>query len=151
MDQRSIFAAAGGEPGMLALAAAHHRRCLADPVLNHPFAHHADHDSHVRRLAAYWTEVFGGPPRYTEAGGDQSGVLGIHAGQGMQTDLGERFLAAFVGAVAEALPDDPRLRSSLRAYMAAAVDEVMGYSPAGSAVPPGLGVPRWTWDGPAGR
>ena len=35
----SLFAFAGGEPAFLALATAHHARCLADPELNHPFAH----------------------------------------------------------------------------------------------------------------
>jgi hypothetical protein len=46
--------------GLLALAAAHHRRCLEDPVLNHPFSHPGN-PQHVQRLADYWAEVFGGP------------------------------------------------------------------------------------------
>ena len=34
-----MFEFAGGEPAFLALATAHHQRCLDDPVLNHPFSH----------------------------------------------------------------------------------------------------------------
>jgi hemoglobin len=54
----------------------------------------------------------------------------------------------FVAALDDAgLPADPELRAALRAYMEWAVQEVMRYAPAGSVVPVGLSVPRWTWDG----
>ena len=49
----SLFAFAGGEPAFLALATAHHTRCLADPELNHPFSHPDQHPQHLERLAAY--------------------------------------------------------------------------------------------------
>jgi hemoglobin len=152
MLRPSIYEFAGGEPAFLALAAAHHERCLRDPVLNHPFSH-GTHPDHVRRLASYWIEVFGGPARYSaaiaDAGGAQSAMLGLHANQGAETDLGERFVACFVAAIEDAgLPGDEELRASLRGYMEWAVDEVMSYSPADARVPPGLPVPRWTWDGP---
>ena len=58
----TLFEYAGGEPAFLALAAAHHARCLEDPELNHPFSHPDQHPQHVERLAAYWAEVLGGPP-----------------------------------------------------------------------------------------
>ena len=62
MERVSIYEAAGGELAFLALAAAHHARCLADPVLEHPFSHGVSPD-HVERLASYWAEVFGGRRR----------------------------------------------------------------------------------------
>jgi hemoglobin len=46
-----MFEFAGGEPAFLALATAHHRRCLEDPVLNHPFSH--DEDLGVRFVACF--------------------------------------------------------------------------------------------------
>ncbi|MCI0689872.1 MAG: group II truncated hemoglobin [Sporichthyaceae bacterium] len=143
----SIFEFAGGEPAFLALAAAHHQRCLDDPVLNHPFSH-PGHPQHVQRLASYWAEVFGGPPVYSQTCGGHSAMLGIHADQGMEDDLGERFVSCFVQAADDAgLPADPHLRTALRAYMEWAVQEVLAYSPHGSQVPAGLPVPQWTWDG----
>jgi hemoglobin len=143
----SIFEYAGGEPAFLALATAHHERCLQDPVLNHPFSH-PGHPDHVARLASYWAEVFGGPPRYSQACGGHSAMLGIHAGQGAEVDLGERFLTCFVLAAEDAgLPDDAQLRASLRAYMEWAVREVVSYSPEDSRVTPDLPVPQWSWDG----
>lgn len=147
MPRSSIFEYAGGEQAFLALAAAHHERCLQDPVLNHPFSH-PGHPQHVQRLASYLAEVFGGPPSYSAQCGDHSAVLAIHAGMNAEDDLGERFVRCFVQAADDAdLPADPEFRTALRSYMQWAVGEVMSYSPSGSRVPVGLTVPRWSWDG----
>jgi hemoglobin len=144
----TLFEFAGGEPAFLALAAAHHARCLADPELNHPFSHPDQHPQHVERLAAYWAEVLGGPPRFSQSCGDQSHVLQMHAGNGDLGDLGERFIRCFALALDDAgLPDDPEFRACLRSYMRWAVDEVLSYPDQDAVVPPGAAVPRWGWDG----
>lgn len=148
MNRPSIYEAVGGDEVFLALATAHHARCLADPILSHPFSH-PGHPQHIERLASYWAEVLGGPPRFSADCSDHSEMLGIHANQGADSDLGERFVACFVAALDDAgLPADGELRAALRAYMEWAVDEVMSYSPADAAVPAGLAMPRWSWDGP---
>jgi hemoglobin len=142
----TLYEVAGGEEALLALARAHHARCLADPELNHPFSHPDQHPEHVERLAAYWGEVLGGPPRYSRECGDESGVLHMHSGNGDMSDLGERFLACFVQALDDAgLPDDPDFREALRAYMRWAVDNVLAYEDPAS-VPRGAALPRWGWD-----
>jgi len=147
MVRPSIYEFAGGESAFLALATAHHQRCLDDPVLNHPFSH-PGHPQHIERLAGYWAEVFGGPPRYSDSCGGHSAMLAIHAGQGMEGDLGARFVACFVQAADDArLPEDPRFREALRAYMEWAVSEVMSYSPRGSKVASNLPTPHWGWSG----
>jgi hemoglobin len=75
-------------------------------------------------------------------------MLGIHAGQGMEHEMGERFVKCFLQAADDAgLPDDADFRASLRSYVTWAVSEVLSYSPPGTDVPPGLPVPRWSWDG----
>ena len=77
----TLYEFAGGSEAFLALAAAHHARCLADPELNHPFSHPDQNPKHVERLAAYWAQVMGGPPAYTaEWGGDESFLVAMHAG-----------------------------------------------------------------------
>lgn len=142
-----MFEFAGGQEAFLALAAAHHRRCLEDPVLNHPFSH-TENPEHVPRLAAYWSEVFGGPSGYSTEAGGQSAMLAIHAGEPVDDDLGDRFVACFVQAIEDAgLPGDPEFRAGLRAYMEWAVGDVLSYSPRGSRVPGGLPMPHWDWDG----
>jgi hemoglobin len=147
MTRPSMYEFAGGDQAFLALAAAHHERCLQDPELNHPFSHPGN-PQHLERLADYWAEVFGGPPRYSESHGGHSAMLGIHAGQGAGEDYGPRFVACFVQAADDAqLPDDPDFRAGLRSYMEWAVQDVLSYAPQGSSAPPGLRVPRWSWNG----
>ncbi|MEN3314102.1 MAG: hemoglobin [Acidimicrobiaceae bacterium] len=144
----SLYEFAGGGAAFVALAAAHHARCLADPELNHPFSHPGQHPQHVERLAAYWAEVMGGPPAYSDTCGGHSFMLHLHAGNGDMTDLGRRFVACFVAAADDAgLPDDPEFRAALRAYMIWAVDEVLVFRPPHAVVPDGLAVPQWSWDG----
>jgi hemoglobin len=123
----TLFEFAGGEAAFLALAKAHHARCLADPELNHPFSHADQHPQHVERLAAYWAEVMGGLPTYSQTCGDESGVLRMHAGNGDMGDLGERFFDCFV-----------------RRW---AVDNVLSYSAEDAVVGSGIELPRWDWDG----
>lgn len=77
-----MFEFAGGEPAFMALAEAHHQRCLQDKALSHAFA-----PEHVRQLATYWGEVLGSPPLYTQLYGDQSRMLQFHAGQGADEEF----------------------------------------------------------------
>ena len=147
-ERSSLFEFAGGDAALVALARAHHARCLADPELNHPFSHPDQHPQHVERLAAYWAEVLGGPPVYSGSCGDESYVLQLHAGNGDMSDLGRRFVDCFVRAQDDAgLPADADFRAALRSYMEWAVAQVLEYGDAGSVVPRGLPMPRWSWDG----
>jgi hemoglobin len=144
----SLYEVAGGQPAMLALAAAHHARCLADPELNHPFSHDDLDPHHIAHLADYWGEVLGGPHRYSDSLGSQTSLLTMHAGNGDMTDLGRRFVECFAGAMDDAgLPADAALRTALRAYMEWAVADMIAYPEKEPTVPAGLPMPRWTWDG----
>lgn len=144
----SLYEFAGGGDAFVRLARAHHALCLADPELNHPFSHAGQHPEHVERLAAYWAEVLGGPPDYSASCADESYVLQIHAGNGDMTDLGNRFVACFAQALDDAgLPDDPAFRASLLAYMRWATDRVNAHPERDTAIPAGLAMPRWGWDG----
>ena len=146
----TLYEFAGGDDAFLALARAHHERCIADPELNHPFSHPGQHPQHVERLAAYWAEVLGGPPRFSTECSDHAAMLQMHSGNGDMSDLGRRFVACFVAAADDAnLPADPEFRAALRAYMESAVAEVLQYGDPDAVVPSALPMPRWTWDGPA--
>jgi hemoglobin len=146
-DRPSIYEYAGGAPAFLALASALNARCLADPVLNHPFSH-GGHPEHLERLAGYLGEVFGGPATYSSLGG-HSAMLSIHANMGADDDLATRFVVCFDQAADDAeLPGDPVLRRVLHEYMTWATSEVHEYSPRESTVPSDLAMPRWSWDGP---
>lgn len=147
MGRPTLFDAAGGGPGMLALAADFHARCLADPVLEHPFSHLNDPD-HVRHLADYWGEVLGGPPVFSERHGGHTGMLRIHANQCDEDPFSARFAEVFDEAVAATLPADPELRKALHDYMIVATAEVSAIFPTSATVPDALPMPHWTWSGP---
>jgi hemoglobin len=143
----TLYEFAGGDPALLALARAHHARCLADPELNHPFSHPDQHPQHVERLAAYWAEVLGGPRTYSTQMSDHSDVLRTHAGNGDMSDLGRRFVGCFVAAMDDAdLPADADFRAAMRSYMEWAVQEVLDHG-VRDQIPYGLAMPRWSWDG----
>jgi hemoglobin len=147
-DRPTLYDFAGGAEAFLALSVAMHERCVADPVLNHPFSHGTSPEHDVR-LAEYLGEVFGGPRVYSERYGGHSAMLEMHASTGADADLAARFLTCFDQAVDDAgLPDDPEFRGALHDYMAWATSEVEVYSPIGSEVPDGLVFPYWTWNGP---
>jgi hemoglobin len=143
----SLYEDAGGAATMIALAADFHARCLADPVLAHPFSH-TGNPEHVQRLADYWGEVLGGPPVFSQRYGGHVAMLRLHANQGAGDDLGGRFVACFDAAVGGCgVPAEPRLRAALHDYMRWATDEVLLYSPRDAVLPGAAPMPRWDYDG----
>jgi hemoglobin len=148
---QTIFDAAGGEEALLRLAHAWHARCLADPVVSHAFSH-GYHPQHSERLAAYWSEALGGPSVYSAVMGDETTVTKLHAGNGEHVEMDERAQVCFAQAMDDAaLPDDPRLRTTLKAYFRWATHRMAGYPDSAEDVPIGLRIGRWSWDGPQDR
>ena len=144
----TIFEAAGGEAGLLRLAAAWHERVLADGVVAHAFSHGFRPD-HTARLAAYWTEALGGPTLYTHGMGDQSHVLRLHSGNGEHHEMDRRAEACFARALDDAaIPDDPRLRGTLVDWFHWGVEVMDSHPATPDDVPDDLTLPRWSWEGP---
>jgi hemoglobin len=105
---------------------------------------------HSERLAAYWVEALGGPSDYTQSIGDESSVVRMHSGNGEHAEMDQRAQACFAQALDDAgLPDDPQLRSALKAYFRWATDAMSAHPESTEDVPNGLDLPRWTWDGPS--
>ena len=112
---RTVFEAAGGIDGLRRLAAAWHRRVMADEVVGHAFSH-GFHPLHVERLAAYWAEALGGPSMYSESYGDETAVVRIHSGNGVHDEMDRRAIDCFDHALADVgLADDSTLRQVLHA------------------------------------
>jgi hemoglobin len=147
---RSVFEAAGGMDGMRHLAAAWHRRVLADEEVGHAFRHGV-HPDHVERLAAYWAEALGGPSLYSDTYGDETSVVRIHSGNGLHDEMNRRAVACFDQALADVGVTDDKLRQVLHDYFAWATTTTMyRYHKSKDAVPDGLTIPRWTWHGLGG-
>jgi hemoglobin len=142
----TVYDAAGGDPGLLRLAHAWHELVLADDVVAHAFSH-GFHPDHTARLAAYWAEALGGPPRYSTDLGDETTVVRMHSGNGPHEEMDRRAVACFDRAL-----DDVGLVGALREvlhdYFAWATTHTMArYHRSADDVPDGLTVPRWSWDG----
>lgn len=145
---QTIYEAAGGRPAFLALAHAWHARCLADSLVSHAFSH-GYHPQHSERLAAYWAEALGGPPEYSESMGNETVVTRMHAGNGEHQEMDDLAQICFALALDDAgLPDEPRLRETLKAYFLWATRRMSEYPESADAVPDGLPMAKWSWDGP---
>jgi len=143
----TVFEAAGGAGGMLALARAWHRRCLADPIMQHPFSHPDQHPRHLERLAAYWGEALGGPTVYSDSMGDETHVLRMHAGNGSHREMDDRAVSCFDGALVDVgLTEDP-LRRVLHDYFEWSTTRMGEHPSSPDTVPDGLQLPKWSWDG----
>jgi hemoglobin len=143
---QTVFEAAGGINGLQRLAAAWHRRVMADEVVAHAFSH-GFHPQHVERLAAYWAEALGGPAAYSGAYGDETSVVKTHSGNGVHDDMDRRAIACFDQALAD-VGLDGAVRRVLYDYFAWATTTTMArYHESADDVPSGLSIPRWSWDG----
>ena len=143
----TVFEAAGGIDGLQRLAAAWHRRVMADEVVAHAFSH-GFHPQHVERLAAYWAEALGGPGAYSDSYGDETFVVKMHSGNGVHDEMDRRAIACFDQALADVGLTDGRLRQVLHDYFAWATTTTMSrYHRSADDVPKGLSIPRWSWDG----
>ena len=145
---RTVFDAAGGHEGLVALADAWHCRVMEDDVVSHAFSHGFKPD-HLERLAAYWSEALGGPATYSEKCGNETDVVKMHSGNGSHEEMDRRAIDCFDQALEDTgLAHDSRLRDVLSAYFAWATTTPMaGYPDGADAVPAGLGIPHWSWEG----
>jgi truncated hemoglobin YjbI len=146
----TIFEEMGGADALLAVAAAWHKRCLADPILAHAFEKGV-HPQHTERLAAYWAEQLGGPASYTESIGTYSEVVRTHSGNGPHEQMDGRAVAAFVLALDDAnISTDPRLRFQLVAWFTWATAMLNHRWTTPEEVPDQLPLPSWDWSGTEG-
>ena len=145
---QTVFEAAGGETGLRQLAAAWHRRVMADEVVSHAFQH-GFHPQHIERLAAYWAEALGGPRLYSETYGDETSVVKLHSGHGEHDEMNRRAITCFDQALADVgLAEDNVLRQVLYDYFAWATTTTMSRDlRTKGEVPDGLSIPQWSWDG----
>ncbi len=145
---QTVYEAAGGEQGMLRLAAAWHERVMADEIVSHAF-HGGAKPDHTERLAAYFGEALGGPRAYSATYGDETFVVRIHSGNGVHTEMDERAIECFDEALADiGIAVDSDLGETLHEYFAWATSVTMArYHDTAADVPAGLRIPRWSWDG----
>ena len=121
---------------------------MADAIVSHAFSH-GFHPHHSERLAAYWGEALGGPATFTAKYGTETSVVRIHSGNGPHEEMDRRAIACFDSALTDVgwSESDP-VRTVLHDYFLWATTTTMSrYHHSADDVPPGLTIPRWSWDG----
>ena len=141
----TLFEWAGGAEALRRLIDAFYDRVEGDALLS-PFFPGGVSEEHRAHVTAWWSEVFGGPARYTEELGGYENMLAHHRGLGITPDQRFRFASLMSLAADDAgLPDDPASRSALVAYLAWGTRLALHNSQPGAAVAPHAPVPRWGW------
>jgi hemoglobin len=97
-------------------------------------------------VAAWWSEVFGGPPRYTKELGGYEAMVAHHRNLAITTEQRFRFASLMsLAADAAGLPADPEFRSALVAYLEWGTRLAHENSQSGATVVEHAPVPRWGW------
>jgi hemoglobin len=143
-DYPTLYEWAGGRDAFDRMINAFYDRVEQDDLLS-PFFPGGVHEEHRRNVAAWWSEVFGGPADYTELGGYER-MVHKHQQLGITDEQRFRFASLMSRAADDAgMPDDPEFRSALVAYLEWGTRIALGNSQAGAEVVEHAPVPRWGW------
>jgi hemoglobin len=141
----TLYEWAGGHAAIERLIDAFYDRVEQDELLSHffPGGVSREHRDHV---IAWWSEVFGGPDRYTRELGGYEHMLAKHRGLAITPEQRLRFATLMSRAADDAeLPADPEFRSALIAYLEWGTRLAMHNSQPDAKVAEHAPVPRWGW------
>lgn len=103
-------------------------------------------EEHRDFVTAWWAEVFGGPPRYTDELGGYENMLAHHRNLSITEPQRAAFVATMSLAADDAeLPPDAEFRSALLAYLEWGTRLAFENSQVGASPVPSAPVPRWGW------
>jgi hemoglobin len=141
----TLFDWAGGGDAVRRLIDRFYDRVEGDELLS-PFFPGGVSEEHRAHVTAWWSEVLGGPSRYTEDLGGYESMLAHHRELGITPEQRFRFASLMSLAADDAgLPDDPEFRSAFVAYVEWGTRLAMHNSQPGADVIERAPVPRWGW------
>jgi hemoglobin len=146
MAPETLFEHAGGTDGLRRVVAHWYPRVVADPLLHPLFG--AGQATHVDHLTAFFSEVFGGPSRYTDELGGFPSLLAAHRGLNIEEAQRRRFVELFLdSADAVGLPNDEPFRTALTRYLefGTEVALVNSHATGDDELHACQVVPRWNW------
>ena len=141
----TLYEWAGGGTELARMIHAFYDRVEADDLLAplFPGGVSAEHRDHV---IAWWSEVFGGPRRYTEELGGYHRMVSKHRDLAITAAQRHRFASLMSLAADDAqLPADPEFRAALVGYLEWGTRFAMANSVPGADVVQQAPVPRWGW------
>ncbi len=145
MSPPTLYEWAGGHDAIRRLMDAFYDRVEGDELLAPLFGGSVG-EEHRRNVTLWWSEVLGGPPRYTEELGGYDRMVGKHRDLAITPEQRFRFASLLSLAADDAgLPDDPEFRSAFVAYVEWGTRLALANSQPGAEVFEHAQVPRWGW------
>jgi hemoglobin len=103
-------------------------------------------EAHREHVTDWWSEVMGGPARYTERHGGYEHMLAKHRGLGIGAEQRLRFVTLLSRAADDAgLPADPEFRAAIMGYAEWGSRLAVHNSQPDAETAPHAPVPRWGW------
>lgn len=141
----TLFEWAGGFPALLRMTRIFYGKYVPqDPLVGPLFAEMSP--DHPERVAAWLSEVFGGPKFYTERYGGYSRMISQHVGKCISEEQRSRWVSLLCQSAEDArLPNDPEFRAAFVAYLEWGSRIGKENSQQNAMPPPNMPVPRWWW------
>ena len=134
----------GGKEAIEALFELFYAKVPADPLLGPVFAKMATH--HVKHVAAFVAEVFGGPKAYSERHGGHANMILRHVGRALSEQQRALWMQLLLQCADEVgVPNDPEFRSALVAYLEWGTRLAVINSQPGADVNGEAPMPKWGW------
>lgn len=140
----SLYAWIGGQEAIERLFEVFYAKVPSEPQLAPVFAKMSSH--HVKHVAAFVGEVFGGPKAYSEKHGGHANMLLRHVGRALTESQRQRWMQLLLECADEVgVPNDPEFRSALVAYLEWGTRLAVINSQPGADVNGEAPMPRWGW------
>jgi hemoglobin len=145
MTAPTIFDWAGGEDAFARWLDAFYDLVEQDDLLSPLFGGRVT-AAHREAVTAWWSEVMGGPPVYTDGHGGYEHMVAKHRGLAISAEQRLRFVTLLSRAAdAAELPADPEFRAALMGYAEWGTRLAMANSATDADIAAHAPVPRWGW------
>jgi CDGSH-type Zn-finger protein/truncated hemoglobin YjbI len=141
----TLFEWAGGFPALLRMMRIFYGKYVPqDPLVGPLFANMSP--DHPERVAAWLSEVFGGPDFYSQRYGGYSRMISQHVGKCITEEQRARWVEMLCQSADDAmLPNDAEFRAAFVAYAEWGSRIGRENSQQHAMPPPNMPVPRWWW------
>jgi len=134
----------GGSAALEKLLGVFYAKVPGDPLLAPVFASMSP--QHVKHVAAFVAEVFGGPKTYSEQHGGHANMIHRHAGRALTEQQRARWMHLLLECADEiGLPSDPEFRSAFVAYLEWGTRLAVINSQPGADIGGAGPMPKWGW------
>lgn len=146
----TLAAWAGGLPAFETLTDRFYAKVPLDPILAPVFK--GMDPQHSKHVAAFITEVFGGPKAYSEMGGSHAAMIAHHFNRHLTEVERKAWIALMLDTADEVgLPDDPEFRAAFVGYLEWGTRLArINSQPDVATIDPTAPMPEWNWGPPGG-